>query len=81
MYMIEITENKLSNLSEHVEEALKHIGKVMQCVSELGEESSGLGERMGMRDSYRDSYRKSPYRGYDDYEDRSYRNAGRYSRY
>jgi len=29
MYMVEITEDKLSGLSEHIEKALSHMGKVM----------------------------------------------------
>lgn len=75
MYVVEITEDKLSGLSEHIEKALSHMGKVMQCVSELQEESnhSELNERMPARyhrPLYRDSYRE-----YD--EERS----GRYSRY
>lgn len=81
MYMVEITEDKLSGLSEHVEKALSHMGKVMQCVSELGEEGiSEMTERMGMRGSYRNRYNR-PYREYDEYETMPYRSMGRYSRY
>lgn len=32
MYMIEISENKLSALSEHIEKCFKHIGKALQCI-------------------------------------------------
>jgi len=46
-YMIEISEDKVSGLSEHLEKGLRHIGKAMQCVDELYEES-----HMGERGSY-----------------------------
>jgi len=45
-YMIEISEDKVSGLSEHLEKGLRHIGKAMQCVDELCEESR-MGERGG----------------------------------
>lgn len=79
MYVVEITEDKLSGLSEHIEKALSHMGKVMQCVSELEEDSkSEMSERNPRRyerGSYRDSYR--------DYSEdrRGYESPGRYSRY
>ncbi len=43
--MIKITEDKFEKASEHVEKALKAMGKVMQCFSEWEEESE-----MGMRE-------------------------------
>lgn len=46
MYMIEITEDKMDKLSEHIEKSLKHMGKAMQCVDEWLEEG-GMGERGG----------------------------------
>lgn len=46
-YMIEITESKASELSEHIEKSLRHMGKAMQCVEDMMEES-GFGERGGM---------------------------------
>ena len=59
MYMIEITEDKMGKLSEHIEKSLKHMGKAMQCVDEWLEEG-GMGERggysrsmMGQRGDYR----------------------------
>lgn len=45
--MIEITEDKITDLSEHLEKGLRHIGKAMQCIDELSQES-----RMGERDRY-----------------------------
>ena len=44
MYMIELTEKKMEDLSEHIEKALKYMGKAMQCVSAAMEEG-GMGER------------------------------------
>ncbi len=45
-YMIEISEDKVSGLSEHLEKGLRHIGKAMQCIDELSQESR-MGERGG----------------------------------
>lgn len=81
MYVVEITEDKLSGLSEHIEKALSHMGKVMQCVSELEDESkhSEISERNPVRSYDRYSHRNS-YRDWD--EDRQgYERSGRYSRY
>ena len=44
--MIEITEDKFDKAYEHVEKALKSMGKVMQCFSEWDEESE-MGHREG----------------------------------
>lgn len=44
--MIEITESKFDKACEHVEQALKSMGKVMQCFTEWEEESS-MGQRGG----------------------------------
>lgn len=45
-YMIEITESKFDKACEHVEQAMKSIGKVMQCFTEWEEENS-MGHREG----------------------------------
>lgn len=45
-YMIEITEDKFDKAYEHVEKALKSMGKVMQCFTEWDEESE-MGHRGG----------------------------------
>ncbi len=34
-YMIEISESKVDKLAEHAEGAIRHIGKLMQCIDEL----------------------------------------------
>ena len=59
MYMIEITENKLHSMAEHVEKGLKHMGKLMQCIEELEEDFSDSGAygekgRLGMRNEEED---------------------------
>ena len=46
---IEISEKKMEDLSEHIEKALKYMGKAMQCVSAAMEESD-MGERGGRGD-------------------------------
>lgn len=68
MYMIEITEDRLQSMTEHVEKGLKHLGKLMQCLESLEEETSGAyGEkgRLGLRKS-------------NHYEDEDYRENERY---
>lgn len=64
MTIIEISEKKYEKLSEHIEESLRHMGKAMSCIAEIGE-PYGLGyrddESMGYRDGYSHSgrsYRK-----------------------
>lgn len=44
MKVIEITERKREKMSEHAEKMLRHAGKLMQCIEELGERE-GMGER------------------------------------
>ena len=60
MTVIEITEKKYDKLSEHIEESLRHLGKAMSCIAEIGE-PYGLGyrddESMGYSHEGR-SYRK-----------------------
>lgn len=46
MYMIEIETKEMDKASEYAEKALKYMGKVMQCLTEWGEEG-GYGERSG----------------------------------
>lgn len=66
MYQIKITTRKKEKMSEHAEKALKHMGKLMQCLEELGEEEMGerygnryageMGERYGSRMNGRDDW-------------------------
>ena len=63
MYVIEITEDKLQSMAEHVEKGLRHMGKLMQCIEELEEDFSGSGAygekgRLGMRDEEEDWWEK-----------------------
>lgn len=75
MTVIEITEKKYDKLSEHIEESLRHLGKAMSCISEIGE-PYGLGyrddESMGYREGYSHggrSYRRDMMGSrYDNYE-------------
>ncbi len=44
-YMIQITEDSAMEMKEHASKALKHMGKLMECVEELCEERGSMGER------------------------------------
>ena len=72
-YMIEISEGKANKLSEHIEESLKHLGKAMQCVSEMTEDGFGFGERNRPSNRYGDAMtrydRSGGYTGYRDDDD------------
>lgn len=46
-YIVEITEDKLESLSEHIEKGLRHLGKAMQCVDEWSQENYGERGRSG----------------------------------
>lgn len=46
MRIVEITENKVSDLYEYAEKMLKYGGKLMNCIEEMSEES-GMGMRGG----------------------------------
>lgn len=48
MVTIKITSKKKEKMSEHAEKALRHMGKLMQCIEELGEDDD-MGERYGNR--------------------------------
>ena len=41
MRLIRIEESKKEKMSEHAEKALKHLGKLMTCIEDMGEESYG----------------------------------------
>lgn len=45
MFQIKITSKKREKMSEHAEKALKHMGKLMQCIEELGDDD--MDERYG----------------------------------
>lgn len=44
--MIEISESKIDKLAEHAEGAIRHVGKLMQCIEELSEDGH-MSERGG----------------------------------
>lgn len=44
-YIIEVSEDKVSGLAEHIEKALRHAGKAMQCVEDMYDNGYGYGER------------------------------------
>lgn len=84
MRVIRIEESKKEKMSEYAEKILKHAGKLMQCIEDLGE--GGYGERddeddddemEGMRGGYRGGYGM---RDYDGYGMRRSRRTGRYIR-
>ena len=82
MYVIEITEDKLQSMAEHVEKGLRHTGKLMQCIEELEEDFSGSGAygekgRLGMRDEEEDWWEKEEEKRRKKYKER-YGNRMRY---
>ena len=52
MYMIEIKEDKFEKMAEYTEKMLKYGGKLMSCLSEVGEEYGMSFREGGM--NYRD---------------------------
>lgn len=85
MYMIEISEDKVDNLLEHMTKGVKCFAKAIDCLEDIKEDSR-------MRSRYEDGGVYEPEED-DDYEPRDYRqegnkqsprryrNSGRYSRY
>lgn len=45
--MIQIEEESAMDIKEHAGKALKHMGKLMECIEELCEEGGYMGERGG----------------------------------
>lgn len=75
-YMIEITEDKFDKAYEHVEKALKSMGKVMQCFSEWDEESE-MGHRGGYGNRGGNSMGRRSYYGNRDWDDEEEMNERR----
>ena len=67
MTIIEISEKKYEKLSDHIEESLRHMGKAMSCIAEIGEPYD-LGyrddESMGYREGYSHGGRSYRYDNY-----------------
>jgi len=85
MYVVEITEDKMDNLIDHMSKGLKCFNKAMECIEDLKEHSSmnehyedddyeddDWNERYGNRDRHS---------GHNQAERRRFRGGGRYSRY
>lgn len=80
MKMIEITEGKREKMSEHAEKMLRHAGKLMQCIEELGERD-GMGERYEDWEDDDDDDEEDFGRRGDMGRRRGVKYTGRYSRY
>lgn len=76
-YMIEITENKVSEMSELVEDMLMCGGKLMSCLDKLSNGRSRIGHRMPTSD-YRERWNDDKYEDDDRYEERNGRRGYRY---
>ena len=83
-YMIEITEGKAEELSEHIEKSLHHMGRAMSCVEQMMEGGSKHHGRYGDR-YYPDRKDYIAYRDDEDWDDedmgerrRRSRRTGRY---
>ena len=76
-YMIEITDNKVNEMSELVEEVLSCGGKLMRCLEGMGDRHSRMGRRSPMPD-YRDNWNDDDYND-DRYDERRGGRRGGYS--
>ena len=71
MYMIEISEDKVDHLMEHITKSIKCLGKVVECLEEIKE---GDGYEM---DDDNDEYEAPVRRRYAEGGRSMYRNGGR----
>lgn len=84
MFIMEITTDKCEELKSHVEEGLRHFGKVMTCIDALSKEDE---EEISKSSKYRRTkssrYDEEEDDDYDNEDDKYYRHHkhGRYSRY
>lgn len=62
MYVIEIKEDKFEKMAEYTEKMLKYGGKLMSCLSEVGEEY-GMQFREGSYGRYGNRYEDMTMRG------------------
>lgn len=85
MYIVEITEDKVDNIIEHMSKGLKCFNKAIECL-----EDARSGSHMNRRSSDAGSRIDDDFDDYDDYDDnerygnrgmRRNRGGGRYSRY
>ena len=80
MYMIEVSDKKMSNLAEAIRKMLQYGGKAMDCLEEMKSEERKSNSRHTM-----DNGRHTMDDDYDDYDDdyeygRERERRGRYSR-
>lgn len=71
MYVIEVSEDKVSHLADTVGKMLHYGGKAMECIEEMREGSRHGDGRMGYREDDDDRY-------YDRMGERGYGRVGRY---
>lgn len=80
MYMIEVSDKKMSNLSEFIRKMLQYGGKAMDCIEDMKSEERKSNSRHTMENG-----RHTMDEDYDDYDDdyeygRERERRGRYSR-
>ena len=94
MYMIEVSDKKMSNLAEAIRKMLQYGGKAMDCLEEMKSEERKSNGRYTMEnsrhsmDNGRHTMNDSRYMADDDYDDydddyeygREHERRGRYSR-
>lgn len=68
-YIIEITEEKMESLSDHIEKGLRHLGKAMQYVDEWSHSASESEDR-GRRYGHGYGERDDDWEDMDDLDDR-----------
>lgn len=72
MKIIEISDDKFDEMTEHAEKFMRHGKKFMECFEDLCE--NGMGERRGM---IRGGYGNRDYDDYDEFDDMGERSYGR----
>lgn len=73
MFQIKITTKKKEKMVEHAEKALRHMGKLMQCLDDLDE--GDMGERYPMNERYGGG-RMNEREDWDDDDDEKYPQMG-----
>lgn len=77
-YLIEVKEDKVEKLSDHIEKGLHHLGRAMSCVEAMMGHEFGERDDMGYREheSYGrygrhdgDIHERYPYMGYREHDD------------
>lgn len=74
-YLIEVKEDKVEKLSDHIEKGLHHLGRAMSCVEAMMGHEFGERGDMGYREheSYGrhdgDMHERYPYMGYREHDD------------